>query len=74
VTEGWRNLPNEELRSLYSSPSIIRMMKSRRTRLVGHAARMVAKRIYYRILAGKPEGRRPLRRARCRWVDNFKIG
>jgi hypothetical protein len=58
---GWRKLHNEELHNLYSSPSIIRMMKLRRMRWAGHVARMGGeKRIAYRILVGKPEGKRPL--------------
>jgi hypothetical protein len=57
VTGGWRKLHNEELHNLYSSPSIIRMIKSRRMRWAGHVARM-GKRNAYRILVGKPEGRR----------------
>jgi hypothetical protein len=69
---GWRKLHNEELHNLYSSPSTIRMMKSRRMRWVGHVARMGEKRNAYWILAGKPEGRRPLRRLRRRWEDNIK--
>jgi hypothetical protein len=60
VTGGWRKLHNEELRDLYSSPSIIRIMKSRRMKWVGHVERMGKKRNAYRLLAGKPEGRRPL--------------
>jgi hypothetical protein len=60
VTGGWRQLHNEELHKLYSSPSIIRMIKSRRMRWAGHVARMGAKRNAYRILVGNPEGNRPL--------------
>jgi hypothetical protein len=55
--------------NLYSSPSIIRMTKSRRMRWAGHVARMGDKRNAYRILVGKPEGKRPLKRRRRRWVD-----
>jgi hypothetical protein len=58
---------------VYSSPNIIRMSKSRRMRWAGHVARMGEKRNAYRILVGKPEGKRPLRRPRRRWVDNIKI-
>jgi hypothetical protein len=58
---------------LYSSPNIIRMIKSRRMRWAGHVARMGESRNAYRILVGKPEGRRPLGRPRCRWVDNIKM-
>jgi hypothetical protein len=73
VTGGWRKLHNEELHNLHSSPSIIRIIKSRRMRWSGHVARMGEKRKSYRILVGKPEGKRPLGRSRCRWVDNIKI-
>jgi hypothetical protein len=57
-TGGWRKLHNEELHNLYSSPSIIRIIKTRRMRWVGHVARMGEKTIAYRILVGKPEGKR----------------
>jgi hypothetical protein len=60
VTGGWRKLHTEELHSLYSSPSIIRMIKSRRMRWAGHVTRMGEKRNAYRILVGKPEGKRLL--------------
>jgi hypothetical protein len=73
VTEGWRKLHNEQLHNLYSSPSIIRMIKSRRMRWAGHVARKGAKRNAYRLLVGNPEGKRPLERPRRRWVDNIKI-
>jgi hypothetical protein len=69
----WRKLHNEELHNLYSSPNIIRRIKSRRMRGVGHVARMGEKRNVYRILVGKPEGKRPLGRPRRRWVDNIKM-
>jgi hypothetical protein len=69
----WRKLRNKELSDLYSSPSIIRIIKSRRMRWVGHVARMGAKRNAYRLLVGKPEGKRPLGRPRRRWVDNIKM-
>jgi hypothetical protein len=62
VTGGWRKLHNEELHILYSSPSIITIIKSRRMRWAGHVARMGEKRNVYRLLVGKPEGRRPLGR------------
>jgi hypothetical protein len=58
--------------NLYSSPNIIRMIKSRRMRWAGHVALMEEKRNLYRILVGKPEGKRPLGRPRRRWVDNIK--
>jgi hypothetical protein len=73
VAGGWRKLHNEELRDLYSSPSINRM-KSRRMRWVGHVARIGERRNAYRLLVGKLEGKRPLGRARRRWVDNIKMG
>jgi transcription termination factor 2 len=69
----WRKLRNEELHNLYSAPNIIRMVKSRRMRWAGHVARMGEKRNPYRVLTGKPEGKRPLGRTRSRWVDNIKI-
>jgi hypothetical protein len=71
VTEEWRKLLNEELRDFYYSPSIIRIIKSRRMLLAGHVARMGEKRNAYRLLVGKPEGKRPLGRPRRRWVYNI---
>jgi hypothetical protein len=73
VTGGWRKLHNEELHGLYSSPSIIRVIKARRMRWEGHVARMAEVRGAYNILVGKPEGRRPLGRPRRRWEDNIKM-
>jgi hypothetical protein len=73
VTGQWRKLHNEEIRDLYSSPSVIRIIKSRRIKWVGHVARMREKRNVYRLLVGKPEGKRPLGRPRRRWVDNIKM-
>jgi hypothetical protein len=73
VTGGWRTLHNEEFRDLYSSLSIIRIIKSRKMRWAGNLARMGEKRNVYRSLVGKPEGKRPLGRQRCRWVDNIKM-
>jgi hypothetical protein len=73
VIGGWRKLHNEELHNLYCSPSIIRMIKSRRTRWPGHLARMWAKRNSYRILMRKPEGKTPLGRPRSRWEDNIRM-
>jgi hypothetical protein len=73
VTGEWRKLHNEELRDLYSSPSIIRIIKSRRMRWAVHVERMGEKRNAYRLLVGKPEGKRPLGRPRRRWVDNIRM-
>jgi hypothetical protein len=73
VTGELRKLHNEELRDLYSSPSIIRIIKARRMRWADHVARMGEKRNAYRLLVGKPEGKRPLGRPRSRWVDNIRI-
>jgi hypothetical protein len=69
VTGGWRKLQNEELHSLYSSPSIIRMIMSRRLRWAGHVERRGVKRNAHRILVGKPEGKRSLGRQSRRWVE-----
>jgi hypothetical protein len=67
VTGGWRKLHNEELHGLYSSPSIIRMIKARRMRWVGHVACMGVVKGAYNILVERSEGRRPLGRPRRRW-------
>jgi hypothetical protein len=72
VTGGWRILHNEELHGLYSSPSIVSVIKARRMRWARHGARMGEVRGAYNILVGKPEGRRPLGRRRHRWEDNIK--
>jgi hypothetical protein len=69
----WRKPPNEELNDLYSSPTIVRMIKSRRMRLAGNVARVGEGRGVYRVLVGKPEGKRPLGRPRRRWDDNIKM-
>jgi hypothetical protein len=66
VTGEWRKLHNEELHILYSSPNIIRQIKSRRMRWAGHVARMGEERNVYKVLMGKPEGKRPLERPRRR--------
>jgi hypothetical protein len=73
VTGGWRKLLNEELHNLYSSSSVIRMIKSRRMRWAGHVARTGAKCNVCTVLAGKPEEKRPLGRPRCTWVDYIKM-
>jgi hypothetical protein len=73
VTGGWRKLHNEELHNLYSSPSIIRMIKSRGMRWAGHIARMGRKWHAYRILVRRPERKRTLGRPRHRWVDDIKM-
>ena len=73
VTGEWRRLHNEELNDLNSSPNIVRVIKSRRMRWAGHVARMGEEREAYRILVGKPEGKRPLGRPRRRWVDNIRM-
>jgi hypothetical protein len=62
----WRKLHNDELHDLYSSPNIVRVIKSRRMRWAGHVARMG-------VLFGRPEGKRPLGRSRRRWEDNIKM-
>jgi hypothetical protein len=71
ITGERRKLHNEELNVLRSSPNIIRVIRSRRTRWAGHATHL-AERSVYRVLVGKPEGKRPLGRPRHRWDDNIK--
>jgi hypothetical protein len=73
VAGGWRKLYNEKLHNLYSSPSIIRVIKSSRMRWTGYVVQMGKRRNAYRILVGKPEGMRPLGRPRGSWLDNIKI-
>ena len=73
ITEEWRRMHNEELNDLYSSPNIVQVIKSRRMRWAGHVARMVEERGVYRVLVGKPEGKRPLGRPRRRWEDNIRM-
>jgi hypothetical protein len=68
----WRKLHNDELHSLYSSPNIVRVIKTRRMRWAGHVARMEEGRGVYRLLVGRPKGKRPLARPRCRWEDKIK--
>jgi hypothetical protein len=73
VTGEWRTLHNKELNDLYSSPNMLGVIKSRRMRWVGHVACMGEGRGAYRILVGRPEGRRrPIGRPRCRWEDLSK--
>jgi hypothetical protein len=72
VPGGWRKLHNEELHGLYCSPSIVRVIKARRMRWVGHVAHMGEVRGAYNILVGRPEGR-TLGRPRRRWEDNIKM-
>ena len=69
VTGEWRKLHKEELNNLYSSPNIVRVIKSRRMRWAGHVARMGEGRGVYRVLVGKPQGRRTVGRPRRRWED-----
>jgi hypothetical protein len=73
VIGGWRKLYNEELHGLYSSPSIVRVIKARRMRGAGYVAPMWEVRGAYNILVGRPEGRRPLERPRHRWEDCIKM-
>ena len=69
----WRRLHNEELHSLYRSPNIVRMIKSRRLRWAGHVARMKEPRSAFKILTGTSTGKRPLVRSRRRWEDNMRM-
>jgi hypothetical protein len=73
VTGEWRKLHSGELHNLYSSSDVIRQIKSRRMRWAGHVARMGEGRNVYRVLVGKPEGKRPLERPRLRWEDGIKM-
>jgi hypothetical protein len=73
VTGEWRKLHNEELHNLYSSPDIIRQVKSRRMRWAGHVARMGEERKVYKVLVVQPEGKRPLGRPRRRWEDGIRM-
>jgi hypothetical protein len=68
-----RKLRNEELNELYSLPNIVWVVKSRRMRWVGHVVRMGEQRGVHRVLVGKPEGKMPMGRPRCRWEDNIKM-
>jgi hypothetical protein len=73
VTGEWRKLHNKELNNLYFSPNFVQVIKSRRMRWAGHVARMGVGRGMYRVLVGKPEGRRTMGRPRRRWQDNIKM-
>jgi hypothetical protein len=73
VTGEWRKLHNEELNDLYTLPSIVRMVKSRRMRWAEHVARMGEDRGVHSVLVGKPEGKKPLERPSRRWEDNIKM-
>ena len=73
VTGEWRKLHNEEFRDLYSLPNIMRVVKSRRMRCLGHVAHMGEGIGVHRVLVGKPKGKRPLGRPRHRWEDNIKM-
>jgi hypothetical protein len=69
----WRKLHNDELRNLYSSPNIVRVIKSRRLRSAEHVARMGEGKSAYRVLVGNSKGKRPLGRPRHRWENNIKM-
>jgi hypothetical protein len=73
VTGEWRKLHSQELHNLYSSPNIIRHIKSRSIRWAGHEARVGEERKVYKVLVGKPEGKRPLGRPRHRCEDGIKM-
>jgi hypothetical protein len=70
----WRKLHNDELHSLYSSSNTVRVIKSRRMKWAGHVAHMWVRGGVYRVLVGRPEGKRPMGRPRRRWEDNIKMG
>jgi len=74
VTGEWRKLNNEELNDLYSSPNIVRVIKSRRMGWAENVTRMGERRDVYRVLVGKPEGSRQLERSRRKWENNIKMG
>jgi hypothetical protein len=69
----WRKLHNDELHNLYSSPNIVRVIKSSSMKWAGHVERMEEGRVVYRVLIGRPESKRPLGRPRRRWEDNIEL-
>jgi hypothetical protein len=73
VTGEWRKMHNEELHNLYSSPDIIRQVNSRRMRWAGYVARMGEESKVYKVLVGKPAGKRPLGRPMRRWEDGIRM-
>jgi len=73
VTGEWRKLNNEKINDRYPSPNILRVIKSKRMRWVGHVAPMGEGIVFYRVLVGKPEVKRPLGSPGCRWEDNIKM-
>jgi hypothetical protein len=73
VTGEWRKLHSEELHILYTSPNIIRQIKSKRMKWLRHVARVGEERKVYKVLVGKPEGKRPLGRPRHRWEDGIRM-
>jgi hypothetical protein len=73
VTGEWRKRHNEELHNLYSSPTIVRVIKSRRIRWAGHVARIGEEKGVYRVLVAKSEGKRPLGKPKCRWAAMIKM-
>ena len=73
VTGERRKLHKEELQDMYSSPTIVRVIKSTRMRWAGHVARMGERRVVYKVLVGKPEEKRPLGRPKHRWEDNINV-
>jgi hypothetical protein len=73
VTGEWRKLHNEELHNFYSCPGIIRRIKSRRMRWAAHVALMREEKYVYKVLVGKPEGKRPFGRLRRRWEDGIRM-
>jgi hypothetical protein len=73
VTGEWTKLHKEELNDLHRSPNIVRVINSRRMKWAGHVARMGERRSVYRVLVGKPEGKRPLGRPRHRWKLSVRM-